>query len=240
MHKSPPGPQAREVLLDAILDDSNAERLVLSDANFFRTPATAMAQGQLYPAAPRRMMRMTQLFPNDTIEVFMAIRNPASLVPILHKLSANAAPADFWGAKSPLDIKWSQTIGAMRLAAPNLPITVWCNEDAPLIWGQIIRLIAGLPDDMQITGSFDLLSSIMSKEGMQRFRDYLAAHPDITEPQRRRVTIAFLDKFALADKIEEELDMPGWDDALVAQMTERYDQDVAVIQQMEGVRVLMP
>ena len=52
MHKTPASPEAREVLLDAMLDDAPAERVILSDANFFRTPATAMQGGMLYPAAP--------------------------------------------------------------------------------------------------------------------------------------------------------------------------------------------
>ena len=51
---------------------------------------------------------------------------------------------------------------------------------------------------------------------------------------------AFLDKFAIEDALEEELDMPDWTDELVEQMTEIYDADVAQIQQIPGIRMLLP
>tara|TARA_R110002049_G_scaffold10127_3_gene50373 strand:- start:75671 stop:76546 length:876 start_codon:yes stop_codon:yes gene_type:complete len=240
MHKTPPSAEAREVLLDAVLDDAPAERVILSDANFFRTPATAMQEGMLYSAAPVRMMRMAQLFPDDQLEIFFAIRNPASLVPILYDKAADKTQAAFWGDKSPLDVRWSDTLILMREAAPEIPITIWCNEDTPLIWSQIIREIAGIAADAKIAGGFDLLSTIMSKEGMQRFRSYLDSHPDMSEMQKRRVIAAFLDKFALEDEIEEELDMPGWTEELVDQMTEAYDADVCTIQRIPGVTVIAP
>ena len=51
---------------------------------------------------------------------------------------------------------------------------------------------------------------------------------------------AFLDKFALDEEIEEELDMPGWTEELVAELTEVYDEDVLAIQRIPGVTVLTP
>ncbi len=240
MHKTPASPEAREVLLDAILDDSPAQRVILSDANFFRTPASAMMQGMLYPAAPVRMMRMAQLFAQDELEIFMAIRNPATFLPILHDKATKKGDAEFWGGKQPTDVRWSETLTLLREAAPEIPVTVWCNEDLPLIWSQVIREMAGVDANQKITGSFDLLASIMSEEGMTRFRTYLDTHPDMSEMQKRRVIVAFLDKFALEEEIEEELDMPGWTDALVTEMSDAYDQDLLTIQKIPGITVLTP
>ena len=64
--------------------------------------------------------------------------------------------------------------------------------------------MAGLNPGTKIKGSFDLLSEIMTREGMTRFRAYLAKHPVMTEIQKRRVMVAFLDKFARPEAIEEE------------------------------------
>jgi hypothetical protein len=58
-------------------------------------------------------------------------------------------------------------------------VTVWCNEDAPLIWGTILRQMTGLPNSTAIDGEFDLLETTMTQEGMKRFRSYIAAHPEI-------------------------------------------------------------
>lgn len=240
MHRTPASAEAREVLLDVILDGSKADRVILSDPNFFRTPATAVRKGQLYPAAARRMRFMAELFPDDDLEIFLAIRNPAALLPILHGKADKKDPDAFWGPHDPLDVRWSETIEDIKEAVPHVPITIWCNEDLPLIWSQIIREMAGFEPHEKVSGGFDLLSSIMSKEGMQRFRAYLDGHPDLTEIQKRRVIAAFLDKFALEDEIEEELDMDGWTEELVDEMTELYDEDVLAIQRIPGVSLITP
>lgn len=240
MASTPASDLAHEVLMDAILDDGQAQRVILSDANFFRTPKSAFQQGMFYPAAPVRMMRIAQIFGHEDVEIFMAIRNPATLLPILYNKSDNQEVSAFWGGRDPRDVLWSQTIGLLREAVPDVPITVWCNEDSPMIWAHIIRQMAGLPDDHKIIGGFDLLSSIMSEEGMKRFRAYLKDHPVMTEHQKRRAIAAFLDKYAIDSEIEEELDMPGWTEDVVEDMTESYDEDVAVIAALPGVRVLFP
>jgi hypothetical protein len=54
------------------------------------------------------------------------------------------------------------------------------------------------------------------------------------------VIAAFLDKFALDDEIEEELDMPGWTEALVDDLSDQYDEDVLAIQRMPGVTMIAP
>tara|TARA_R110002124_G_scaffold233481_5_gene398880 strand:+ start:134 stop:1009 length:876 start_codon:yes stop_codon:yes gene_type:complete len=240
MNRKPAGSEAREVLLDVILDDAPADRVILSDPNFFRTAGTAVRHGVLYPDAPVRIRHMVQLFPDDDLEMFIAIRNPAGLLPILRAVALDQSDAAFWGERHPQDVRWSECLSAIRQAAPEIPITVWCNEDMPLIWSQIMREMAGLAPDAKVAGGFDLLATIMSKEGMQRFRSYLDSHPEMSELQKRRVISAFLDKFALADEIEEELDMPGWTDALVEELSDLYDADMDAIQQIPGITMVTP
>lgn len=240
MHRAPASPEAREVLLDVILDGAPADRVVLSDANFFRTAGTAFQRGVLYPAAARRMANIASLFPQDEIEIFMGLRNPATLIPILYDKSVDRTDNGFWEGRRPQDVRWSDTLADIQEAAPGIPITVWCSEDMPVLWAQVIRELGNLEPNEKITGAFDLLASIMSKEGMERFRSYLHAHPDMTEIQLRRVIVAFLDKFALEDAIEEELDMPGWTEPLVDELTELYDRDVETIGRMQGVTLISP
>ena len=240
LEAGPPAEGARDVLIDAILDDEVAERLILSNEHFFGSPRFALNNGQLYPDGPDRVAKMQQLFGEDRVELFMAIRNPASFLPAaLQKVSPQRV-ADALGQVDPRSLLWSDLFRRIRQAAPGVKITTWCNEDLPLIWGEVVRRLAGLPLDERIAGGFDLLSEIMSKEGMQRFRVYLHQNPDMTEVQRRRVITAFLDKYALEDEIVEELDLPGWSDALVEQMTEIYEADIDAIADIPGVRVILP
>ncbi len=235
-----PTAEARDILLDDIFEGGRPERAILSNAHFFGAPRACLRQGVLYPNAPERLGLLRTIFQGDTIEMFMALRNPATLLPAMFDKSPQEEFDDFLGNVDPRTIRWSDMIAGLRDTVPDVRITCWCNEDAPLIWAQIIRDMADLPEGEKIIGGFDLLSAIMSGEGMQRFRAYLASHPVMTEVQKRRVMAAFLDKFALAEEIEEELDLPGWSDGLVEEMTERYDADVMRIAEIPGVRLILP
>ncbi|MGR3805143.1 hypothetical protein [Marinibacterium profundimaris] len=240
MRDTRPGPEARDVLMDAILDEEKARRMILSNAHFFGAPRAALRDGLLYPNAAEKVSQMRALFPDDDLEIFMAMRNPATLLPAIYKESPRDELDDFLEGADPRRIKWSESITAMRVLNPAIPITVWCNEDTPLIWGSIIRAMAGLPEGARITGSFDLLGAIISTEGMKRFRAYLKEHPVMSEAHKRRVMGIFLEKYALEEELIEELEMPGWTDELVEEMTEVYDADFAAVQGIPGVTVIAP
>ena len=58
------------------------------------------------------------------------------------------------------------------------------------------------------------------------------------EAQKREVMIAFLGKYAIEDALEEELDLPGWSESLVEELTEIYEHDMDEIAEMAGVRLI--
>ncbi|MGB7241161.1 MAG: hypothetical protein WBC93_03630 [Sulfitobacter sp.] len=240
MREAPAAPGARDVLMDAILDDEPADRLILSNAHFFAPARGVVNRGMFYARAEEKMAHMVRLFPHDQIELFMAIRNPASFLPACFQKMESESAIDFLDGSDPRVLRWSELLIRLRKALPEVQITVWCNEDAPLIWGQIIREMAALEHGQKITGAFDLLRDIMTREGMLRFRAYLKKHPKMSELQRRQVVSAFLDKFALDEAVEEELDMPGWTDSLVDELTEIYDEDAIEIGRIPGVQVISP
>lgn len=231
---------AREVLLDAILDEERCDRLILSNAHLFGPPRAACRDGQFYSKAVDKLRRFSSIFAEDQIELFMALRNPAFLLPAIYNSIPPKDQTEMLQTVQPRRLHWSGLIEQIRAEVPQIQITLWCNEDAPLIWAQIIRDMAGLEPQAKITGGFDLLSSIMSKDGMQRFRSYLKSHPIMNEMQKRRVMAAFLDKFALDDRIEEELDLPGLTEDLVDELTDLYDDDIAAIQRIPGVTLISP
>ncbi len=235
---TPPDPNARDVLLDAILDDEEVDRLLLSNAHFFGVAKAAVQRGILYPEAAEGIANLRRLFPDDELEVFMAIRHPATFLPMVQSRSPDYDMTHILAGKDPRSVTWSAMITGMRQAAPDVPIFVWCDEDTPLIWAQILREMAGLGSEDKIIGAFDLLKTIMKPEGMTRLHAYLEKNPGIPEMQTRRVIAAFLDKFALDDEIEEELDIPGWTPELVEETTHIYDQDVATIAQIQGVHFI--
>ena len=240
LDEGPAAPGARDVLIDAILDDEVAERMVLSNEHFFGSQRVALDHGQFYPEAADRVSKMRELFEEDQVELYMGIRDPGSFLPaVLQKATAQRIEETL-GAIDPRSLLWSDLFQRIRDAVPEVKITVWCNEDLPLLWGEVVRRLAGLPLDEKIAGGFDLLSEIMNKEGMHRFRVYLHQNPAMTEAQRRRVIGAFLDKYGIEDEIEEELDLPGWNADLVEELTEIYEADLDRIADIPGVRMILP
>ena len=230
----------RETLLDRTATDSATQRLVLSNPGFFGTPKMAASGGILYSAAEERLAVLDRIFARDTLEFHLAIRNPATFLSAIFRQTPLNGFEELMRGARPQDVRWSEMIERIRTAFPDLPITVWCNEDTPLIWSEVVRELAGLDPMTCFEGEFLLLSKIMSKPGMQRFHAYLDRHPGMTEVQKRRVIEAFLEKFAEQDKIEEELDLPGWTEELIDQMTELYDEDVYAIQRLPCVNLITP
>ncbi len=238
--KGPPSADARDILLDAILENDDADRIILSNENFFGMPHMSMSDGQFYPLAEQRLADFRQLFPGDEIEIFLGIRDPGTFIPSVHSASPGMTLDRVLAGSDPTELRWSSLIKRMRGIAPDMPITVWCNEDTPLIWAQIIREMAQLEHGQKINGGFHLLTEIMTREGMKRFRGYLKTHPVMTERQKRRVMSAFLDKYARDDALEEDLEFPDWPEEVFDYVTDAYDEDLRVIEREPGVTVIAP
>lgn len=240
LQDAPPAPNARDVLLDIILEEENADRVILSQMFLFGAPRACVRGGMIYGSAPQRVAQLAALFAHDEFELYLSLRNPATFLPALFEKAPQDDMDSFLRGADPFAIKWSDTLGAIRAAAPTVKITAWCFEDMPMIWSEVIREMAGLDHGHKIIGAFDLLGDIMSKEGMKRFEEYIATHPDMTEMQTRRVIAAFLDKFAIDDAIEEELDAPGWTEADIDAMTEIYEEDMFAVARIPGVTFIAP
>ena len=232
--------QTRDILMDTILKGEARDRLILSNQGFFGTPKMAVSSGKLYGATEQRLGFFRQIFNTDQIELFIAICNPATFLPSVYRHTPFDSFDAFMRGADPRIVRWSEMIGRVREAQPDLPITVWCNEDLPLLWSQVIREMAGLAPTDSFEGEFDFLKEIMTEAGMTRFLSYMASHPDMSEIQKRRVIAAFLDKFAREDAIEQELDLPGWSDALIDELTALYDDDLYTIQKIPGITLITP
>ena len=240
LNGAPPAPDTRGILLDAITDDDDASRLVLSNANFICIANRIFDRGIFYEQAEAKLSALHQLFAQDDIEIFLALRNPATFLPVIFAESKAEIPETYFQGLHPTQVRWSDLVRRIQHMFPQTKLTVWCNEDTPLIWAEILRAISGVEQDQKITGGFDLLASIMSDEGMNRFLNYLRSHPPKSEAQKRRVIAAFLDKYAVEDKIEETVDLPGMTDEMVEELSQIYENDVDFIEQLPGVTFIAP
>ncbi|CUH82657.1 hypothetical protein [Tropicibacter naphthalenivorans] len=236
-----PNDDVRDILLDAIVneDPAQVDRLILSNQNFFSVPKLMFGGQRIYYKAEARLRTLSEIFKGDDLELFMGLRDPATFLPAAFAATPHTNFDAFLDGVDPMQFRWSDLIRRLRADVPEVPITIWCNEDTPLIWGQLIRDMAGIEITRKITGAFDLFSSIISREGMKRFRAFLKENPTINEMQKRRVMSAFLDKYALDEEIEEEVDLP-WDEAYIDMLTELYEDDIYTISRIPGVTVIAP
>ena len=234
------GEEVQEALLDAILDDASVDRLILSDPRFICINRLVVQGAQIWPMIERTTTQLRALFPESPAEFFIGMRDPATLIPALFKASRFSDFNEFTENMQPHAVAWSEMLRRLSTAHPDARITVWCNEDTPLLWGQIMREIAGVGPDADLDGIDDLVQGIMEEQGFTRMKRWLDDNPPETETQRRRVLAAFLERYALDTEIEETLNLPGWSEALMSEMSESYDADLDVIRRIPGVTLLTP
>ena len=126
-----PAPDARDILLDTILEGEEADRLILSNQSFFSLPKFATSKGMYYHKAVTRVAQLKQLFPGDQIELFFALRDPASFLPALFEKAPVDEFLEMTSGTDPRDLRWSEMVARLRNAHPDVPLTIWCNEDSP-------------------------------------------------------------------------------------------------------------
>ena len=227
---------AQADLLDALLGDADADRVVLSYEGFLGPYARVLHGGRLYAEATARARLLLSIFRGHEVSFHMAIRNPATWVPAVYEASTMEDFAAF-AAEAPQDaLRW---IPPLRdLAATGAPVTAWCNEDLPLIWPDVLRGVAG--SEAPLRGEDAILREVMNAGGFARLETYLRDNPPPSAVHWRRVATAFLAKYAEESVTVEEIDQPGWTEEVVAGLTEAYERELPAIEALDGVRFLQP
>ena len=231
--------ETQAMILEQITEQSHADRLILSWDNFLSYPQWAL-RGALYPNAAERIRAFTRIFPDIEAEFHLAIRNPATFLPDLFQRQKGKSHDEFMEGVEPLRLRWSTMIAQVRALNPTMPLTIWCDEDTPLIWPDVLQAVSGHSPELVLEDANAVLTSVMTPEGMVRLTGYLAENPPISPDIRKGVVAAFLDKYADPAKLEIDLEMPGWTALLVEEMTETYEADVAQIAQLPGMTFIAP
>lgn len=238
LNGEPANEETQDLLLEQIMEGEEADRLILSFDSFLCGPPKILLDGMLYPTAGEAAQRLRNLFPAYEMEFFFAVRDPATFIPAVFDQFKDLNAASFMQSFNPEGLLWSDVVKDIREATPDVPMTVWCNEDTPLTWPEIMHEVAGVPPHVQFMGGFDILGQIMKREGMKRLRAYLAEHPPVNEIQRRRVLTAFLDKYAIDDEVEEEINLPGWSEELMDALSISYDDDMLEVARIPSTTLI--
>jgi hypothetical protein len=236
--------ETQALVLEQIMEEDRAERLILSWENFLAFIPWAV-DGTLYPSAGPRTRAFCQVFPEIEAEFHLAIRNPASFLPqVFHRQKGikggKPTAAAFAAGMDIFDLRWSDVIERILEANPQATVTVWCDEDTPLIWPEVLAAVSGAAPGTVLEDEGALLADLMSAEGLARMKAYVETHPISSVAGRRKVVSAFLEKFALRDKVEQDIEMEDWTEGTVTALTEAYLADVAHIAALPGVTLIRP
>ena len=232
-----PAELQRNILTSAKIPEGT-ERIIFSDPRMVSINRLVVIGAQIWPMIDRVSRSLRNLFPTAEVEFMLGMRDPATLIPALFRGSRFRQFQEFTEDMQPHALAWSEMLARMRVAVPDCPVSAWCNEDTPLIWPAVLREVADVDQLVPMQGGYDVIQTIMSPEGFKRMQTYIETHPPQTEVQHRRVMAAFLDKYALEDELDVEIDLPGWSDDMVEELSARYEEDVYDIDRMSGVTLI--
>ncbi|NVO23169.1 hypothetical protein [Donghicola mangrovi] len=240
MKGDPVNQRVRDRMLKDIGVSSGIDRIVLAQENILGRAHRIFERGKLYPIAPKRLADVNGLLPTTELQIYMGIRNPVMFIAETFRLSGASSFAEFVDGVRLADVRWSDMIEKLVNAVPQADFTVWCHEDLPILWGDILREVAGVESDSPMAGEYDILAEVMTAEGLGRLKTYIDSKPPQTAAQRQRIIMAFLDKFAIEEKLEQELDLPGLTQDIVERVTVDYERDLKRVAELPGVRLLQP
>ena len=135
------------------------------------------------------------------------------------------------------DFSWTDLITRIKRGAPSANIIVWCNEDTPIIWEDLMRAIAGLQPDVPLQGQTDMAEAIVSEEGIKALRTRV---PTGDRTQAQDAIAAILEDHAQPDMLEDDISLPDLTPDVIEILTDRYDDDLDAIVQMDGVKLILP
>lgn len=228
------------LMIDTLTDDEETRRILLFHEGLLCIPQRAISDEGLYPMAPRRMAGFASLFPSHRVELHMALCNPATLVPTL---ALRAGPN---GYETVTDgaivgrLSWLSTISRTLEANPGLELTLWCNEDTPLIWPEVLRALSGVEPDIELEGDLDLLAALLDDQGLAALTADLAGLAPSDRAARHAAMTRALEVHARPEEMEIDVPLPGWDAGLIEKITARYEADCAAIAELPGVRFIAP
>jgi hypothetical protein len=231
-------PPGGATLVREIAADADGTRMVLSYEAFLGTHQEVLSGEAYYPAAGEKARELVDLFDGHRVELFLGLRNPATAIPAIYAASGEGDLGAFLEGSDVRRASWAPAVAAIRAACPDCPLTVWCTEDLPLIWPEVLRAISGV--DGPHGADLAILKEVMTPAGFGRLEAYLADNPPKNAVMWRKVVAAFLGKYADPATLDEEIALQGWTQDLIAALTARYEADVAGLRARDDLTFIAP
>lgn len=233
-------PAMEEVIYDALLESDNVRRMVISQASLIGAPVRCLTDKGLFPQAGPRMRAVAGLFPSAEVEVSLAIQNPALQIPHLLSRLPDPPGVRALAGCDPRSLRWGPAMQRIVDSMQGRRVIVWCYEDTPLVWPEAVRRIARMPADVPLKSGLAVLGDLLPPAGMVELREALTRAGPLTVAARRAIFAEMLGRHARPESIQQEILIPGWTQDLVDEITDAYEEDVAMIAALPGVEFLGP
>lgn len=230
----------QKTLYDSTIGQRDGERVVLSWENFLAFWQWSFRR-RLYPDSAERIRSLASLFPNAECEFHIALRNIATFLPGLHQRYAPQKPwAEFMRGVDPLGWRWSTVIYDIIMQVPGVSLTIWRDEDAPLIWPEILQAVSDCKPNTLLSYIDAYWGELITPEGMTQMLEKLRSGSYANMIERRKVISYFLENYPRSDKTELEISVPDWNEDTISMLNGIYQDDIDEIKQMPGVRFIAP
>lgn len=239
LNGSPATDEMQQIMLDAMLESSAPERVIMSTPSLLGTPSRMVGAGGLYPNIGNRVAALANLFPDDQAEFFIAIRNPAVMLTKVLPQIQGGYMAMMQGCH-PEQLRWRDTIRRLVGAAQGRRVVVWCHEDVPMIWPELLRLAGEIETDTALSGTLLYMHELLTKAGIEELRAALGGRDQMSIAQRRSICAEILQTAAKPGALEETISLPGWTQETVDMVTDNYRADAAEIAALPGIEFIMP
>lgn len=231
--------EMQQIMLDAMLESHSPERIIMSSPSLLGGPARMVGPAGLYPNIGNRVAALANLFPEAASEFFVAIRNPAVILTKVLPQVQGGYGAMMQGC-APTQLRWNDTIRRLVAAAQGRRVVIWCHEDVPMIWPELVRLVGNIGPEAPVAGTLLYMEEILGPALFTELRQRLGAMDQMTIGKRREICTEMLQSSALSGAIEEDINLPGWTQDMVDAVTDDYRRDAAEIAALPGVEFIMP
>ncbi|WP_417268826.1 hypothetical protein [Celeribacter sp.] len=242
LNGQPAAPEDSEAFLETLTaGQTDASGLIMIDERWSGPLEQAFEERMLYASIADRVRRVANVFSGSDVRLSMSIINPATFVGSLLDKGRAAGQANWFTKHVPAhEVSWLPCIDRIQEALPDVPITLWTEEDAPLVWVRILRHLGDLGDDVTMRSPLSAVRSMLSHEGSERLYAYAQKFPPTTTEAFERIALAFLDKYEQVDIVGPAEGIPGWDEDDLEEITAGYDEDIAALSKRDGITVIQP
>lgn len=233
-------PEMEQILLDAVTESDDPQRIIFSMAGFLGVPKVAVTPRGFFADVETRLNGLMRLYPSSETEFFMAIRNPATMLNDIVIQDPNINHDTYFGSIDPRELRWRDVAQRMARAAQGRRIVMWCYEDLPMIFPEVLRMIGNMPLDARLTGGQQYVDESLTPEGREKLKEAMRGYGHASIGKRRELHGEMLRQYGLEGRFDQAITLPGWTQKLVDEISDNYYSDVAEIAVLPGIEFILP